>query len=65
MCINLENYSESDLFSGLDTATLSQPINFYIKFGSANSSIQFNALCYSHYDVIYTILPNGMVQVEN
>jgi hypothetical protein len=65
MCINLENYSESDLFSGLDTATLSQPINFYIKFGSSNSSIQFNALCFANYDVVYTILPNGMVQVDN
>lgn len=63
MGVSLENYGESDLFSGLDTATLSLPVNFVIKH-NANTAFPINALCYANYDVVYTILPNGMVQVD-
>lgn len=63
MAVSLENYGESDLFSGLDTATLSLPINFKITM-SAAPAVNLNALCYSNFDVVYTILPNGQVQVE-
>lgn len=63
MGISFENYGESDLFSGLDTATLSLPINFKITM-SATPAVNLNALCYSNFDVVYTILPNGMVQVD-
>lgn len=63
MGVSFENYGESDLFSGLDTATLSLPVNFKITM-SAAPAVNLNALCYSNFDVVYTILPNGQVQVE-
>ena len=61
--VSLDNYSESDLFSGLDTATLSLPVNFVLKH-SGSTTFPVNALCYANYDVVYTILPNGTIQVE-
>ncbi len=64
MGISLENYGESDLFSGLDTATLSLPINFNVKFSGTGASQGLNSLTYAQYDVVYTIMPNGMVQVD-
>ena len=68
MTYDFESYSESpDLFSGIDTATLSLPISLNMKFENVRTAAvpaTINVLTFAHKDVVYNITPEGITKIE-